>query len=210
MRAAIGVADREGLAAMSMARVAEELAVGTMSLYTHVPAKAELIDLMVDAALAERGLEADSSGWREQVRRYAERTREVYRQHPWLREVSLARPPLGPGHLAGQEFLCAVLAGIGLAPHQVGVALGSIAIFVDGAVRAEVEAQELERTTGQSADSWWARRQSFWDNHFDPTRYPAINQLWLDGGFAASTTEHRLAVFEFGLDRLLDGIEEGL
>ena len=84
VRAALAVADREGLTAMSMVRVAEEAGAGTMSLYTYVPGKAELIDLMVDAVLTERDLPGPDDprpgDWLEQIELYAERTRAAYRR----------------------------------------------------------------------------------------------------------------------------------
>ncbi|GLZ28284.1 TetR family transcriptional regulator [Lentzea sp. NBRC 105346] len=208
--AAVAAADADGLGAMSMARVAADLGLGTMSLYTHVPGKAELIDLMVDAVLRERDLRPADGDWRAQVELYARRTREVYRRHPWLRDVSMVRPPLGPGLLAGEEFLLAALSGIGLEPRQVVAAMGAIMTFVDGAVAAEVDTAQLERATGESTDAWWAARQLFWDEYFDVTRYPAMTSVWERGGFDLSTGEQSENAFEFGLRRLLDGIEGGV
>ncbi len=64
MAAAIELADAEGLGALSMRRVAERLGVGTMSLYTYVPGKAELLDVMLDTVLAEVARPDGARGWR--------------------------------------------------------------------------------------------------------------------------------------------------
>ncbi|TWP49533.1 TetR family transcriptional regulator [Lentzea tibetensis] len=209
--AAVAAADADGLAAMSMARVAKELGLGTMSLYTHVPGKAELVDLMIDAVLLERDLPATGEprpdGWRAQVELYAQRTRDAYQRHPWLRDVSMVRPPLGPGLMAGEEFLLAALSETALAPRQVTAAMGAIITFVDGAVAAVADTEQLERVTGQSNDAWWDARQVFWDEYFDVEKYPAMTRLWHQGAFNDSTADQSDTAFAFGLQRLLDGIE---
>ncbi|GAA4508888.1 TetR/AcrR family transcriptional regulator [Actinoallomurus oryzae] len=211
VRAALAVADREGLAAMSMVRVAEEAGAGTMSLYTYVPGKAELIDLMVDAVLAERELPGPGDprpgGWREQIELYAERTRAAYRRHPWLREISTVRPPLGPGLMAQQEYLLSALSGIGLSPRQITAAAGTVVTFVHAAAATEAEYEQAERATGESADAWWAARGSFWEDYFDMTRHPTIARLWREGGFDAGTSGANAEAYEFGLQRMLAGIQ---
>lgn len=209
--AAIAVADRDGLASMSMARVAQELSVGTMSLYGHVPGKAELIDLMADAVLQERELAADGS-WRDRIKHYADRTRAVYQAHPWLRDVSMVRPPLGPGLMDGQEFVLAALTDSGLEPRQVTVAHTAVEAFVHGAAASEVDDQQLERATGESGDSWWGARQLFWDDYFDVERYPTMTSLWNAGAYDISGTlaDQVRGSFDYGLEKLLDGIEGGM
>jgi AcrR family transcriptional regulator len=209
--AAIAVADADGLVAASMHRVAKELGAGTMTLYTYVPAKAELVDLMVDDVLVERGLpgpgEARPDDWRAQVKLYSDRTREAYRRHPWLREVSRVRPALGPGQLAGQEYLLSIMDGLGLAPRQAVAAANGIGTYVDANAALEAESAHLEHSTGQSNDAWWDQRSSFWENYFDVDRHPAMNRVWLGGGFDQSVADQGAEAYEFGLNRLLDGVE---
>jgi AcrR family transcriptional regulator len=202
VRAAIAVADQEGLAQMSMGRVARQLATAPMSLYTYVPGKAELIDLMVDAVLADLDLptpDAAPAGWRARVELYAGKVREMYRRHPWLVQVSQARPPLGPGQFAQQEYLYAALAGTGLPPRQVRSAVESIALFVGATAARDADAALAERDTGQSQDAWWAARDGFWTDYFDVTRFPTISRMWQQGAFEPGESDH-------GLHQLLDGI----
>ncbi|MBB4688909.1 TetR/AcrR family transcriptional regulator [Amycolatopsis jiangsuensis] len=210
--AAVEVADAEGLAATSMHRVARELGAGTMTLYTYVAGKTELIDLMVDEVLLERRLPAPgeprAGEWRAQVTLYAERTRDAYRRHPWLRETSRVRPVLGPGQFAGQEYLLSIMDGLGLPVREVVAAANCVAGYVDANAAVEAESRHLERSTGQSDDAWWSRRSSFWDSYFDVTVHPAMNRVWLAGGFDRGTREQASDACEFGLERLLDGIEE--
>jgi AcrR family transcriptional regulator len=209
--AAVAVADRAGLDAMTMEKVAGELGVGTMTLYTHVPGKAELIDLMVDAVWAEPalplGAEAGPDGWRERIALYARRTAAMHRRHPWLREVSTVRPPLGPGLMARQEYLLATLAGIGLSARAAAAAAGAIVTFVDSAAAVGAQFAAARGAGGQSEADWWAARQSFWEDVFDPARYPAITRAWQEGGLLPSAEEAAAEAHEFGLRTLLDGIE---
>ncbi|WP_406637296.1 TetR/AcrR family transcriptional regulator [Amycolatopsis sp. WGS_07] len=208
--AAIAVADAEGLVATSMHRVAKELGAGTMTLYTYVPGKTELIDLMVDTVLLERNLpgpgEPRPEDWRAQVRVYADRTRDIYRRHPWLRERSRVRPALGPGQLAGQEYLLSIMDSLGLPAREVAAAASAVAGYVDANAAVEAESVHLEQTTGQSNDAWWGQRSSFWYTHFDVESHPAMNRTWLAGGFDSPTAKQASEASEFGLDRLLDGI----
>ncbi|MBE1501458.1 AcrR family transcriptional regulator [Amycolatopsis lexingtonensis] len=209
--AAIAVADADGLAAASMHRVAKELGAGTMTLYTYVPGKAELVDLMVDDVLVERRLpgpgEPRSGDWREQVALYAERTRAAYRAHPWLCEVSRVRPPLGPGQLAGQEYLLSIVDALGLPPRQAVAAANAIGTYVDANAALGAENTRLERSTGQSTEAWWHQRSSFWEDYFVVDAHPAMNRIWLGGGFDQSAEAQGDKGYEFGLNRMLDGIE---
>ncbi|MEQ0561944.1 TetR/AcrR family transcriptional regulator [Amycolatopsis sp. NEAU-NG30] len=209
--AAIGIADADGLAAASMHRVAKELGAGTMTLYTYVPGKAELVDLMVDDVLVGRRLprpgEPRPEDWRAQVALYAERTREAYRKHPWLCEVSRVRPPLGPGRLAGQEYLLSIMDELGLPPKQAVAAANGIGTYVDANAALEAEDTRLERSTGQSTEAWWHQRSSFWENYFVVDEHPAMNRIWLGGGFEQNAKAQGDAAYEFGLNRMLDGIE---
>jgi hypothetical protein len=137
---------------------------------------------------------------------YAERSLAMYRQHPWLRHVSAARPPAGPGTMAEREYVLSSLAGLGLAPVQQNLAALAISTFVRSAAMVEVEDEELERTSGQSGDAWWAARGALWEEYFDVERHPTMTRLWNTGGFVQDTCEQTAGARIYGLDRLLDGI----
>jgi AcrR family transcriptional regulator len=209
--AAVTVAGQDGLEAMTMDKVARQLGVGTMSLYTHIPGKAELIDLMVDSAWRElelpHGEQPRPDGWRAQVELYAHRTTAVHQRHPWLREISTVRPPLGPGLLARQEYLLSVLSGTGLPAADAAAAVDAIVTFVDAAAGAEAEHAHTEQVSGQSDNDWWQARDMFWQELFDVTRYPWITHAWEEGGLNRSAAEAAANAFELGLRGLLDGIE---
>lgn len=209
--AGIALADAEGLAALSMSGVADALGVGTMTLYTYVSSKAELLDLMVDDVLAERALpgpgEPRPQPWRAQVALYAEATRAMYRRHPWLRHVSAVRPPIGPGMLAEREYVLSTLDGSGLPLADLNAAALAISAVVTATAGVEAESDELERRTGRSNDEWWGERTALWEDYFDVERHPTMTRIWNGGGFDTGTADGMRAAHAFGLDRLLDGID---
>ncbi len=91
--AALAIADSEGFAAVSMRRVAQELGVGTMSLYYYAKSKAELISAMDDALMAEVLVPTLPEDWREALTAIALRTRDVFVRHPWALSSMQSAPP---------------------------------------------------------------------------------------------------------------------
>lgn len=212
--AAMGVADTDGLTALSMSRVGKALGVGTMSLYTYVRSKAELVDLMVDEAATERALprpgEERPADWRAQVELFAQRTHEMYQRHPWLHEAASTRQPLGPGLLDGSEFLLAALSGAGLRPPDAASAAAAVTAFVSATAYAEVDSSRQERESGESTGDWWQARWDgtvFSENYYDPERFPTMVATYLGGGYAGDFAEQARRTRDFGLRRLLDGIQ---
>ncbi len=211
VRAGIRLADEQGLEAASMGGVAKALGVGTMTLYTYVPSKEELLDLMVDEVLAERELpgpgEARRKDWREQIEVYSEQTRAMYQRHLWLARVSTVRPPVGPGMLAGREYLLSALIDIGLSPRDTNTAALAITTYVDSAAGLEAENDLVERATGQTNEAWWYERNDLWETYFDVERHPAMTAIWNADGYHKTTREAATESYRYGLDRLLDGIQ---
>jgi AcrR family transcriptional regulator len=211
VRTGIQLADERGLEAASMGGVAKALGVGTMTLYTYVPSKEELLDLMVDEVLAERQLpgpgEPRPAGWRQQVELYSEQTRAMFQRHPWLARVSTVRPPVGPGMLAGREYLLSVLLPLGLSARDTNTAALSITMYVDSAAGLEAENELVERATGQSNEAWWYDRNDLWETYFDVERHPAMTAIWNANGYHDTVRDAATDAYRYGLDRLLDGIQ---
>jgi AcrR family transcriptional regulator len=88
VEAAVRIADTEGLAAMSMRRVADELGVGAMTLYRYVPGKGELLDVMLDSVYAELPLRRIEGDWRAKLEEVARENRELCLRHPWTLYVA--------------------------------------------------------------------------------------------------------------------------
>src|SRR5260370_22296148 len=112
--AATRVADTEGLEAVTMRRVAKALGVAPMTLYTYVPGKAELLDLMLDAAYTSmRRVDTSGQPWRQRLAAIAEENKALFENHPLAATISTIRPPRGPGMMPKQEHELPPLEGRG-------------------------------------------------------------------------------------------------
>jgi AcrR family transcriptional regulator len=119
--AAIQLLDKNGLAALSMRRLAEELGTGAASLYWHVANKDGLLDLVMDEVIGEGKVpDPDPEHWQEQVKQIARDQRAASLRHPWLVRVSIGRIPMGPNALRYTERILAILRAAGL-PQQLAV-----------------------------------------------------------------------------------------
>src|SRR5688572_11912563 len=130
VRRATAIADREGLDALTMRRLAKTLDVTPMALYTYVPGKSELLDLMLDAAYAAMPRAPHQGGWRARLTHVAADNRALYERHPWAATLSTSRPPLGPGLMAKYEHELAALEDSGLDDVQTDSALTFLLDFV--------------------------------------------------------------------------------
>lgn len=205
--AAIDLADSEGLDALSMRRVAERLGVGTMSLYTYVPGKAELIDVMLDAIHLEITPEAPRGTWRQQLEAIAREQWALARRHPWMLHIATTRPPLGPGIIAKYERELQVVGGLGLDDIEMDSIVTLINDYVAGAARSAINALDVERSSGMEDAAWWEATGPWLAKVLDPERYPLAARVGTTTGAhyqAVSDPDH---AFEFGLQRVLDGIE---
>jgi AcrR family transcriptional regulator len=214
VQAAIRIADAEGLEALSMRRVAAELGVGTMSLYTYVPGKAELLDVMLDTVLGEVARpDGVARGWRAGLEAYAREQWAHYHRHPWVLQVSGARALLGPNETAVFESALHAVAGIGLDGREMIQVVALVGEYVRGAAQRAVEAAQATQRTGVSDDQWWKDRAPILDRYFDASRYPTLVGLDRQGAFDQPeggldyNLQNAIDSFEFGLPRVLDGIQ---
>src|SRR4051794_8395805 len=113
--AGITLADAEGLGQLSMRKVAAALDVGAMSLYTYVPGRGELVELMIDAVYAEHGRPELSWPWRRRLEYWMRETWTLYTRHPWLLDYNMSRLPVGPHVMDVDEALYAAVAAAGFA-----------------------------------------------------------------------------------------------
>ncbi|MFB7256589.1 TetR/AcrR family transcriptional regulator C-terminal domain-containing protein [Streptomyces nojiriensis] len=211
VRAAVEIADAEGLAALSMRGVAARLGVAAMSTYRYVPSKEDLVLLMADAAFGEARpadayADADApEDWRARVEVGTRTLWGLYRKHPWLARVgSLTRPLLVPNLLVHGEWMLSALDGHGLDPttlFDIHVLLYS---HVHGlAVHLELEA-DAEAATGQSEDQWMDSRAPVLRELVDSGRFPTFAKVV--GSFEDGYDLRLDALFDLGLRALLDGL----
>jgi AcrR family transcriptional regulator len=206
--AAIAVADAEGMAALSMRRIAERLGVGTMSLYTHVPGKGELIDVMLDAVYGEEARPEDvPGGWRGRLEAVARQGWALYRRHPWLVQVGTSRPVLGPNAIARYDYELRAVDGIGLSDVEMDSVVSLVAGHVHGAARGAMEAAQAEQLSGMTDEQWWGASAPHLSKVFDASRHPTAARVGTAAGEAHGAAHDFEHGFEFGLQRILDGIE---
>ena len=207
--AGVAVADELGMAALSMRAVGQRLGRTAMALYTYVPSKAELVDLMYDQTLAELPTDyAVDAGWRPALRRWAVDNWEFYLRHPWMLQVSQVRPVLGPHEFTSLETLVHILHATGLTPAALRPIVGTLVNFVRGAAQTVAESREAAEATGVSDEQWWASRAGSMAE-FAPAvgqRYPLAAWLSSDRTTSPYDDDEVRRTFLAGLTLLLDGI----
>ena len=140
--AAVSLADAEGIDAVTMRRIAADLGMGTMSLYSYVPSKEHLVQLMVDHVSGEYGYADPPSGPRAAILDLARQGRDITRRHPWLPRVMQRPAVTGPGALRYVEHFLGLLSGSGLdtgAKMEILGMVNGFAISYGGAAAALAE-----------------------------------------------------------------------
>jgi AcrR family transcriptional regulator len=203
--AGIAIADAEGLAAVSMNRVANELGSSAMSLYRYVESKQELLTLMVDAALGAVPSGAPDEGWRGGLSRWAWAMVAAMRAHPWAVHVAIAGPPLGPNTVAWFEDALHAMRDTALGEAE----KASIVMMLSGYARnqvitmGDVQAHFLD-AAATPHDAMRGYRDTL-RRLTDADRFPALHAM-LDAG-VFDRADPPDDEFAFGLERILDGID---
>jgi AcrR family transcriptional regulator len=192
--AAIELADAEGLSALSMARLAERLGCGTMSLYRHITNKDELVVFMLSAAPGPPPGSANAN-WRAALTDWAAGLWDVYHRHPWVLHAAAAGAPVDPGQLAWLDSGLAALHETALAERDKLAAVMAILHFVRGAAALDLEAGDAARPDFGAV----LRRVVTAD------RFPALAAAVADGVFDVRDDD-RGTDFRSGLDQILDGV----
>ena len=205
---AIALADAEGLEAVSMRRVAQELGVVPMTLYTYVPDKAALLDLMLDALYLRMPRDgAGGTGWQDRIREVAEQNRALYEAHPWAAEISVSRPPLGPGLMAKYDHELGAFEGTGLDDVEMDAALTYVLGFVQHAARSAAAARASVEHSGQTDQQWWEESGPLLEKVFDRHRYPLAVRVGEAAGAELGAAFDAGHAYAFGLERVLDGLD---
>ncbi|MFJ8753245.1 TetR/AcrR family transcriptional regulator C-terminal domain-containing protein [Streptomyces sp. NPDC102441] len=205
IRTAIALVDTEGLPALSMRRLATEFGTSTMALYRHVPSKGELVRLMSEAVFDSGPPTPGPTGWRPRLEREARWLWKQYEQHPWLARAlaGLTRPTASPNAMQYTERVLSALTGLGLTPEQMLHIHLTVLGYAQGiAMAVELETQ-ARQDSGMTADEWMTAIEPRMDAIQTTTAYPVLSTLFDSGGFDLELG----TLFEFGLGRVLDGVE---
>ena len=202
VEAGIAVVRSDGLEALSMRKVAAKVGVGVMSLYTYVPGRSELVELMIDHVFAEVERVDRSLGWRKQLSFIAEQQAALFQRHPWILATTVWRMPMGPNVLDAEEDLYRALRVAGLTPVQIQGVRNLIAWHLQGVARTSLQEEEITKQTGVTNEDYWESRNSFWNTYFEPERYPTMVWIYEHGGFDLPEPAG-----DYAFERLLDGIQ---
>jgi len=197
VRAALEIADDEGVDAVTMRRVGQELGFEAMSLYRHVAGKDDLLNCMLDVVLAEWEPPAEDGDWAPAVRSSALSVHDALRRHPWAARLLMSGSHLRPARLDYMDRLLATLRRGGfdadttyhvyhlLDGHIFGFSLWEIAYTSGAAADEELVAQFMATVP--------------WDDYPHLTEHR--DQHMTDGA-------HReVSAFEVGLDLILEGLQ---
>jgi DNA-binding transcriptional regulator YhcF (GntR family) len=207
VRAAVVIADREGMAEVSMRRIAGELGAATMSLYRHVPGKEELVLHMIDVVMGEENFpKVRPEGWRARLELSARLQWKMFHRHPWLAPVmSLTRPQMAPNALQHTEWILDAFDDTELDLRGRMFVHVTMFSYVRGIATAFEPEEEARRETGMTEDEWMQTQEASFVELVNSTSGPMSKflQLARDDDFDLDLDK----LFEFGLARLLDGLE---
>lgn len=199
VRAASELADERGLEAVTMRALGKRLGVEGASLYNHVTGRADLLDGMTELVAEEIELPS-LHDWREVMRRRARSAREVFSRHPWASVLLDSRAHRGPAQLAYADRLLGTLLAAGFSPRAAANALFVLDSYVYGFHRQEANLALPEGV--EASDVAKALLKTL-----PPDTYPALHRVAED--FMVSPHD-AVAVFDLGLDLILEGLQRTL
>ncbi|MGN9841203.1 TetR/AcrR family transcriptional regulator [Nonomuraea sp. H19] len=208
---AIRLLDEEGIDALSMRRLGSRLGAGATSLYRHVANKDELFELAVDEVYGEVTLPeiGDPAGWRGTVTKIAHELRAAFLRHPWiaakLGETGLAY--LGPNVLRRSELMLALFESAGFALAEADRAVHTVTAYVLGVAATEAAWVSMVARSGQSEQEWAERLWPAAERAVQD--YPRLRARYAEQR-AGHISDDNEDAFEYGLQRVLDGLESRL
>lgn len=204
VRRAMDLLDSEGLAGLSMRKLAAKLDSGATSLYWHVQTKDDLIDLVIDDIYGEIDVpEPELAGWRAGVTLFAHSLRATVLRHAWLPEVLYSRPRLGPNAMSVGSRAIVLFSAAGFTGRDVDYAMGAVMSYVIGSASSEVSVRTTVRETGKSMEDWAREIAELSQGTDGLDAAPEAKLRWPSG---ADLDTMQSEAFAFGLDSLLDGL----
>jgi AcrR family transcriptional regulator len=202
--AAVQLLDREGLAALSMRKLADQLGVGAASLYWHVGSKDGLLDLIMDEVIGEAKVpDPDPAHWQDQLKQVARDQRAAILRHPWIVRVSIGRIPMGPNALRYSEPILAILRAGGLPPRQAVQGYLLLIATINGFA---IDETGVDDSASAQLTDWETRQQAADQARDYIASLPAAqfpNMIALADEFALADPDERFNVL---IDIFVDGL----
>ncbi len=203
VRAAVEIADADGIEAVTMRRIADRLNTGPMSLYRYVPDKDALVSMMIDRVIADipDGPKDMPPNWRDGLRLLAEATWRISREHRWYPEATLVRPPLTPNGMAGLELGLSLFDGFDL---DIGTKAHFVASVHFSVLSAAMNLNIEERTRAQmnmTEEEVMSASVPFMEKVISSGRYPRVT-AFITGAEHPGEEEQMRA----GVELIIDGI----
>ena len=204
---AIDLADEQGLAAVSMRVLAKRLGIGAMTLYTYVDNRNDLVVLMVDQVLGRRALPPMEGTLRERLRQVADVQLADCREHAWLLDVTGLRPWLGPNVADRYEWQLSAVEAVGLDDVEMDQTVTLVVGFAANVARSEHAVRATEKESGASDLEWWEANAGPLGEFTAHRDYPLAGRVGQAAGEAYQAGTDPGRELDFGLERILDGIE---
>ncbi|GGY94012.1 TetR family transcriptional regulator [Streptomyces poonensis] len=204
---ALRLLDSEGIDALSMRKLGNRLGAGATSLYRHVANKDELIELAVDEIYGEIEVPdtADPARWREDAARCAHSLRATMLRHPWIASVlgQMGLSYLGPNYMRISEAMLSVFTTAGFPPEEADQAMATVIAYVTGMATSEAAWLTVLARSGQNEEEWIERLYPAAEQAAQA--YPHLRE-GLAGQRGKNPRTAREEGFQYGLDRVLDGL----
>jgi AcrR family transcriptional regulator len=208
---AVQLLDAEGLEALSMRRLGAAMNAGATSLYRHVANKDELIELVVDEAYGELEVTVPTGpkGWRKGADRSARSLRAMVLRHPWIATVlgQVGLVHLGPNAMSIAERLTELYQQAGFPPGETDLAAGAVTSYVIGMATNEAAYLSMIARSGQTEQEWMRSLQPSLEQAAEAHPHLREGQIAVQD---ADPEQIRNARFDYGLARVLDGLESRL
>ena len=200
LRAALVLADTSGIDSLTMRNLGRELGVEAMSVYNHVANKNDILDGIVDLVFSEIELPPEGAEWKPAMRNRAISAHEALLRHPWAASLMQSRTKPGPATLRHHDTVLATLRKAGftvvMAAHAFSVIDGYVYGFALQQINIPLQTPEQVAEVGEGILRQLAGT------------YPHLAEM---------ITEHAMKAgydyaeeFQFGLDLILDGLEEAI
>jgi AcrR family transcriptional regulator len=200
-----------------MHAVAKRLAFTTMAIYRYFPSKEALIDASVDAAMGTPPPRTGPrEGWRQEVKHWAYAKRAMLTSRPWLAELPFVAAPHGPNWLSWHEAFLQTIADTGLSPEDMMDVLSVVHGYVSGSCDTAISLARA-KSRGVTFEQWAQAVGADLCRAINDPRYPILSAILTSasGGISSASPLPARAgrprtmdeSFDFGLERVLDGIQ---